>query len=111
MAQFQKGNTFGQGRARGSKNKSSFKVKNAIQKLIDDNIDVVQYDLDQLEPKDRLKIMLDLMSFVVPKMKSIEANVTAVTDMSADKIARLERMNDLILDIESERNPNANTDE
>ena len=68
---------------------------------------MVQDDLDHLEPKDRIKFLIDLMNFTIPKMKSVEATVTSVVDMSDEKIAKLERMNDLMLEIEAERvNPN-----
>ena len=43
------------------------------------------------------------MSFTIPKMKAVEATVTAVTDLSADKIASLERMQEIVLEIEAER--------
>ena len=99
---FQKGNAGG-GRPKGSKSKASTQLKIQVQKLLDDNMDMVQHDLDQLEAKDRLKLMIDLMAFVMPKMKSVEATVTAVTDMSQAKIERLERMSDLMLEIEAER--------
>ena len=104
---FQKGNTFG-GRKKGSKSKANTQLKAQVQKLLDDNMDAVQYDLDALEPRDRIKALFDLMSFVMPKMKSIDATVTSVIDMDDKQIAKLERMNDLIIEIEAERvNPDA----
>jgi len=103
---FKIGNTYG-GRKKGSKNKSNTQLKAQVQRLLDDNMDMVQDDLDHLEPKDRIKFLIDLMNFTIPKMKSVEATVTSVVDMSDEKIAKLERMNDLMLEIEAERvNPN-----
>ena len=99
---FKAGNQYG-GRKKGSKNKSNSKVKAQVQQLLDDNMDMVQHDLDQLEPKDRIKFLIDLMNYTMPKMKSVEATVTSVIDMDDAKIERLERMNDLILEIEAER--------
>jgi hypothetical protein len=108
---FKKGNTFG-GRKKGSKNKTNSKVKEQVQRLLDDNLDMVQHDLDQLEPKDRIKFLIDLMNFTIPKMKSIDATVTSVTDMDDKQIAKLERMNDLMIEIEAERgNPDVDIDE
>jgi len=108
---FEKGNPYG-GRKKGSVNKKNSKVKESVQRLLDDNMDMVQYDLDQLEPRDRIKFLIDLMNFTIPKMKSVEATVTSVLDMSDDKIAKLERMNDLMLEIEAERGtPNIDEDE
>ena len=106
---FQKGNKLGTGRPKGSTNKTNTKLKQKVQLLLDDNFQLVQDDLDRCEPHIRLKLMIDLMAYVMPKMKSVEATVTAITDMSQDKIASLERMNELMLEIEAERvNPDAN---
>jgi len=40
-------------------------------------------------------------------MKSVEANITSIEDMSEEKIERLERMNELLLDVEAETIRNA----
>ena len=106
---FKPGNKHGKGRVLGSKNKSSTTLKKQIQKLLDDNMGLVQDDLDRLKPLDRLKIMIDLFGYVMPKLKSIQAEVTSITDMSDEKIDRLQRMSDLMLEIEADRiNPDAN---
>ena len=47
---FKIGNTLGKGRPRGSANKTNTKLKQQVQFLLDENIDMVQHDLDQLEP-------------------------------------------------------------
>lgn len=101
MAQFKKGNSLG-GRKKGSLGKATSKVKDTIQKILEDNADMIQWDLDQLQSRDRLKFMIDLMGFVVPKMKSVEAKITAVSEMSDNKIAQLERMNELMIEIQAE---------
>jgi hypothetical protein len=106
---FKPGNKHSKGRVLGSKNKSSTTLKKQIQKLLDDNMGLVQDDLDRLKPLDRLKIMIDLFGYVMPKLKSIQAEVTSITDMSDEKIDRLQRMSDLMLEIEADRiNPDAN---
>ena len=71
---FKKGNKLG-GRPKGAKNKTKNEVKEVLQDILEKNIDTVQTDLDSLEPKDRLKIMLELMSYIVPKMRSVEVDV------------------------------------
>jgi hypothetical protein len=74
MARFQKGNSAG-GRKKGSVNKNKGKVKEIITNFLENNLSRVQEDLDSLEPRDRLKIILEMASFVVPKMKSVEVDV------------------------------------
>ena len=100
---FKQGNPYG-GRPKGSKNKTSSKVRESVQQLLDDNMDMIQHDLDQLEAKDRIKFLIDLMNFTIPKMKSVEASVTSVVELDENKIAQLERMQELLNDIEDERN-------
>ena len=71
---FKKNNSLG-GRTHGAVGKSNAKTKEAFALLLDNNLDRIQSDLDTLEPKDRLKILIDLAGFVVPKMKSVENNI------------------------------------
>ena len=71
---FAEGNT---GRKAGSLNRATKDVRDAFTLLIENNIDTLQEDLNELEPKDRIKLLLDLSSFIIPKMKSV--------DLKADK--------------------------
>ena len=71
---FKKGNSLG-GRKVGSVNKSNKQTKEAFALLLNNNLNRLQSDLDNLEPKDRLKIMLELASFVVPKLRSVESAI------------------------------------
>ena len=68
---FKQGNNFG-GRKEGSQNKATQKVREAFTQLIEDNLDKLQEDLNSLEPKDRLRSIMDLAAYVLPKLKSIE---------------------------------------
>jgi len=72
---FQKGNKLG-GRTPGAVGKSNQKTKEAFALLLENNLDRIQSDLNTLEPKDRLKILIDLAGFVVPKQKAIEQSVS-----------------------------------
>ena len=71
---FAEGNT---GRKAGSLNRATKDIRDAFSLLIENNIDTLQKDLDSLEPKERVKLLLDMAQFVVPKMKSV--------DLKADK--------------------------
>ena len=72
---FTKGNNLGTGRPKGSKNKNSQSIRDAFEKLIENNLPKLQKDLNSLEPKDRLKMIIDLASYVLPKLRSIEAKI------------------------------------
>jgi len=66
---FAEGNT---GRKAGSLNRATKDIRDAFSLLIQNNIDTLQKDLDSLEPKERVKLLLDMAQFVVPKLRSID---------------------------------------
>jgi len=66
-----------EGRPKGSVNKSSNEIRETFQLLLENNIEKIQEDLNELAPKDRIKLLLDLSNFIIPKMKSV--------DLKADK--------------------------
>ena len=66
---FEIGNEYG-GRKKGAVNKSNANVKAAFQKLLDDNLEGIQADLDSLDPKDRIAAILNLAGYIVPKLKA-----------------------------------------
>ena len=66
-----------EGRPKGSVNKSSNEIREAFQMLLEDNLPTLKRDISSLEPKERVKFMLELASFIIPKMKSV--------DLTADK--------------------------
>ena len=66
---FAEGNT---GRKAGSLNRATKDIRDAFSLLIENNIDTLQKDLDSLEPKERVKLLLDMAQFVVPKLRSVD---------------------------------------
>ena len=66
---FAEGNT---GRKAGTPNKATKDIRDAFTLLIENNIDTLQEDLNGLEPKERVKLLLDMAQFVVPKLRSID---------------------------------------
>ena len=40
--------------------------------LLENNIDSVQNDLDEMQPRDRVNALLQFMKFVIPTQKAIE---------------------------------------
>ena len=63
------GNT---GRKAGTPNKATKDIRDAFTLLIENNIDTLQEDLNELEPKERVKLLLDMAQFVVPKLRSVD---------------------------------------
>ena len=69
------GKKFG-GRQKNTPNKITSEIRAKIGLILNNNIDKVQSDLDKLEPKDRLNILLQLVKYVTPQLKAIEVDTT-----------------------------------
>ncbi len=60
------------GRTKGALNKSTAEIRERFNLLLDNNFNKLQSDIDLLEPKDRIKTILELAKFVVPTLRSTE---------------------------------------
>lgn len=69
---FKKNNKFGKGRPKGSTNKSNEIFKNRVQELLTKLDATLDEDLQQLTPQERVKMYLQLLEYVTPKLKRIE---------------------------------------
>ena len=67
------------GRSKGTPNKTTAEIRNEFQLLISNNIEVLQQDIEPLEPKERIKTIIELSKFVLPTLKAIE-----VTELTTD---------------------------
>jgi len=76
---FEKGNTYSLGRPKGSKNKSTEIVKKSVASLLENNLENLQNDLDQMQPRDRVNALLQFLKFHIPTQKAVE-----VADVSED---------------------------
>lgn len=56
---------------KGVPNRASSQVREAFKQLVERNLPQMQTDLDSLEPRDRLKFMLDLSKLILPQLQSI----------------------------------------
>lgn len=57
------------GRPKGTKNKRG-EIVDALARLVDDNLQRLQNDLDELEPRERVRAITGLMAYVVPKLQA-----------------------------------------
>ncbi len=60
------------GRTKGALNKSTAEIRERFNLLLDNNFNKLQSDIDLLDPKDRIKTILELAKFVVPTLRSTE---------------------------------------
>lgn len=72
--QFSEGNP---GKPVGASSKETKAIRQRFKKLLDDNLDTLQSDLDQLKPADRINAILSLANYVVPKLKSADLTFNA----------------------------------
>jgi len=86
------------GRPRGSKNKSKAELMDRVKNLIENNIDTLEDDLKALDPKDRVKAIVSLLNYTLPKQQSVSADIKTereqivITNMSPESIATLEKI-------------------
>ena len=69
---FEKGNELGQGRPKGSVNKSSTKIRDAFALLLESNLEQLKLDFAELDAKDRIKLALDMSKYIVPTLKATD---------------------------------------
>lgn len=60
------------GRKAGTPNKITQDLREKFKFLIEDNMDKLQNDIEQLEPKDRIKAIIDLSRFVLPTLRATD---------------------------------------
>jgi len=70
---FKEGNN---GRPKGSRNKANRELREKINKIIESNISQIESDISEMEPKERVKTIVQLLEYAIPKMRSIEADIT-----------------------------------
>ncbi|SHG73663.1 hypothetical protein SAMN05444372_10990 [Flavobacterium micromati] len=64
------------GRTKGTPNRNTTEIREQFQSLINDNLAQMNSDLKALEPKERIKAIIDLAKFVLPTLKATELSTT-----------------------------------
>jgi len=77
------------GRKRGTPNKITAEIRDKFTKLLEDNFDSIQNDLNTLEPKDRIRLMFELAKFVIPTLKATEINTNTENQLQEIIIKRI----------------------
>lgn len=60
------------GRTKGTPNIITAEIREKFTLLVDNNLNRLQDDIDTLEPRDRLKMIIELSKFVIPTLKATE---------------------------------------
>lgn len=69
------------GRTPGTQNKTTKEIRETFKNLLESNLEQIQNDLNELDPKDRIMFLLKLTSFVIPTLRSIEVNEMNIKDI------------------------------
>lgn len=60
------------GRQKGTPNKNTKEIRDKFQSLIEEALPKLKDDIESLEPKDRIKTIIELSKFVLPTLKATE---------------------------------------
>lgn len=81
------------GRAKGQKNKLSVEVRQALRDLVEEQIPTLKADLGALEPAERVRLLVKLLDFVVPRLRSVDfAQPVAADHCGEDLDNEIERL-------------------
>jgi hypothetical protein len=83
---FEKGQNKTGGRSKGMPNRIKKDLKEKVQVLVFDNITNVQSDLDSLEPKERLTILIRLLEYVIPKERETKIDFSGLSETEIDEL-------------------------
>jgi hypothetical protein len=86
---FEEGHDKAKGRPKGSSNKATSKVRESFTSLLEDNLEQLKEDFNKLEPKDRIKLFLDLSKYVIPQLKQTDVKLEGSLDINDFDISKL----------------------
>jgi hypothetical protein len=86
---FEEGHDKAKGRPKGSSNKATSKVRESFTSLLEDNLEQLKEDFKELEPKDRIKLFLDLSKYVIPQLKQTDVKLEGSLDINDFDISKL----------------------
>ena len=59
---------------KGVPNRVNHEVRKSFQLLVENNLEKLQKDLDKLEPKDRIRFILDMAKFILPTLQAVSVD-------------------------------------
>jgi len=65
---------------KGVKNKSTAELKALLQTVLENNLETLENDLKAMEPTERVKAILSLANYLLPKCRAIDISDTTNTD-------------------------------
>ncbi len=62
------------GTRKGVGNRVTNEVRKSFQLLVEKNLERLQNDLDELEPKDRIRFILEMAKFILPTLQAVSVD-------------------------------------
>ncbi len=92
------------GRPKGRQNNVTIEMKEWVKELIDDNREQLGRDLKKLNPNERWRVIEKLMSYVMPKMQSVETKID-LNNLTDDQLNAI--VGEITKDIDDENTNNS----
>jgi hypothetical protein len=73
------GNKYG-GREKGTPNRLTKELRSVLKDIVYRELETIELRLDELEPKERIELIIKLMPYVFPKLDSISHNTNEPMD-------------------------------
>ena len=74
------------GRAKGVENKNKLSLKSKIQNIVENQFETLENDLENIDPKDKLNIVLKLIEYVLPKQRETKIDFNSLSDDEIDNL-------------------------
>ena len=84
----------------GVPNRATSEVRRAFKQLVENNLPQMQSDLDSLEPKERIRFILEMAKFILPTLQAV-----SVDDLREDEA---QGFNTLIITLKNNGNDTDN---
>ena len=61
------------GRELGTPNKTTSELRRALKHIVDDELQNLQDNINEIEPKERIELLIKLLPYVMPKVQTVSA--------------------------------------
>jgi len=61
------------GREAGTQNKITSELRKTLKHIVDDELQILQNNINELEPKQRIDLLIKLLPYVMPKVQTVSA--------------------------------------
>ena len=61
------------GREIGTPNKTTSELRKTLKHIVDDELQILQDNINELQPKERIDLLIKLLPYVMPKVQTVSA--------------------------------------